>query len=373
MPSPIRLLPVASFVCVAALAAAAPAGAETVWLCKPGMKNDACAGSLKTAVLTPAEKTLRIENVKRARKPRFDCFYVYPTVSGQPALGATKARDPEILSIAHFQASRYTEHCRMYAPVYRQLTLTGIRSADPSIPGLRDTAYADVREAWRTYLKKHNKGRGVVLVGHSQGTFMLRELIAREIDRKPKVRRRLISAQLIGGNVTVKKGKDAGGDFRNVKACRSAKQIGCVIAFSVFGETPPANAIFGRTAIPGREVLCTNPAALGGGAAKLDPLFPSEPFAPGSIIGAATLAAAGKPLPNVKAPWIAAPGAYRARCSSAAGADVLRVDPLRGARRFVNVPDATWGLHLVDANIAQGTLVELAARQAAEYRRAAGR
>ena len=40
---------------------------------------------------------------------------------------------------------------------------------------------------------------------------------------------------------------------------------------------------------------------------------------------------------------------------------------LRGARRVANVPDSTWGLHLVDASITQGTLVELAAKQAAAW------
>ena len=53
---------------------------------------------------------------------------------------------------------------------------------------MRSQAYADVREAWRTYLRKYNHGRGVVLIGHSQGSFVLRQLIAEEIDRKPAVR-----------------------------------------------------------------------------------------------------------------------------------------------------------------------------------------
>jgi hypothetical protein len=63
---------------------------------------------------------------------------------------------------------------------------------------LRASAYGDVRDAWRTYLRKFNRGRGVVLIGHTQGTFMLRELVKREIDRKPAARRRLISGLLLG-------------------------------------------------------------------------------------------------------------------------------------------------------------------------------
>ena len=47
-------------------------------------------------------------------------------------------------------------------------------------------AYGDVRAAWREYLAKHNKGRPFVLIGHSQGSLMLQQLIANEIEGKPE-------------------------------------------------------------------------------------------------------------------------------------------------------------------------------------------
>ena len=127
----------------------------------------------------------------------------------------------------------------MFAPVYRQITLAGLLGAVKVTAADRARAYQDVRDAWRDYLRNYNHGRGVVLIGHSQGSFVLRELVAKEIDPKPKVRKRLISAVLLGGNVTVKKGKDVGGDFKHVRACRSRSQTGCVVAFSTYGEPPP--------------------------------------------------------------------------------------------------------------------------------------
>jgi hypothetical protein len=107
---------------------------------------------------------------------------------------------------------------------------------------MRDELYADVREAWRTYLRKYNHGRGVIFVSHSQGSFVLRTLIAEEVDGKPAMRRRIVSALLLGGNVTVKKGSDRGGDFKHVRACRSRDQLGCVIAFSTYNDTRPRTA-----------------------------------------------------------------------------------------------------------------------------------
>jgi pimeloyl-ACP methyl ester carboxylesterase len=246
--------------------------------------------------------------------------------------------------------------------MYRQVTLAALNGATTVTRHQRNTGYRDVRDAWRDYLKHFNHGRGVVVIGHSQGTFVLRRLVAKEIDRRPAVRRRLVSAILLGGDVTVKAGSDRGGDFQHIRACHSTQQIGCVIAFSTFNAPPPANSLFGRAAA-GKQVLCTNPAALGGGPAKLDTVLPSAPFAPSSTLGKIT-PGVGYPAFHVSTPWVESDGVYTAQCSDADGASVLQIsgDPVLNA-----LPDATWGLHLTDANIALGDLVRDVTRQADRY------
>ena len=172
---------------------------------------------------------------------------------------------------------------------------------------------------------------------------MLRRLVREEIDPAASERRRLVSALLLGGNVTVRAGSDRGGDFQHVRACRRPTQTGCVIAFSVFNAPVPDSAFFGRTSDPSTEILCTNPAALAGGPGKVDPIYPSAPFAP-SVIGAVTQAAL-RGLPRPSTPWATFPNSYRASCSTAGGASVLQVRPLRGAfsahaatRRYLGAP-----------------------------------
>jgi hypothetical protein len=364
-----RLVALAALLVLAGLALPAAAGAETVWLCKPGLKADPCSPSLDTTRYSPAGKRLATDDVRRARRRRIDCFYVYPTVSGQPAPAATRAIDPELRSIALYQAARYSRDCRVFAPVYRQVTLRGLFAGGVT-GAMVERAYADVRNAWRAYLRRHNRGRGVVLIGHSQGTFQLRRLIAEEIDDRPRVRRRLVSALLLGGQVTVREGEDAGGDFERVRACRSARQLGCVVAFSTFNGPVPADARFGRTG-PGLEILCTNPAALDGGAGPIDTIYPRARFAPGTAIGAG-VDALGMPRPASPAPWLAFPRAFSARCSREGGANVLHIAPRRGAPVLRPVPDATWGLHVADGNIALGNLARLVRRQAAAYVRKHG-
>ena len=348
------------------VAAPATVGAKTVWLCKPGLASNPCTPGLDTARFSPDRAALGTDLVKRVRHPRIDCFYVYPTVSDQPTREATRRIDPELRSIALYQAAHYSRDCRVYAPVYRQVTLAGLQHLR------RPCQRAGLPRRTRGMAllpERYNRGRGVVLIGHSQGTYALRRLIAEEIDRRPQVRRRLVSALLLGGNVLVRKGRDSGGDFAHVRACRSDRQVGCVVAFSTFNAPVPSDALFGRTTEPGLEVLCTNPAALGGGEGPVDAIFPSAPFAPGTSIAFA-IEAIGFPWPDSAATWLSFPGGYSARCSPAGGADVLRIAPLAGALVLNPTPAATWGMHLVDGNIALGNLARLVRRQAAAYARA---
>ncbi len=270
----------ALLVAASTLAVVLPAGAsaaapsDTTWVCLPSETPNPCHDSLETTVQTQGGGT-REANPAFAKHPKVDCFYVYPTVSDQPGPNADGTVGPQEKSIARYQASRFSRRCRVYDPAYRQLTI-------PSLFGGTQTdhaakiAYSDVKHAFRDYLAHYNKGRPFVLIGHSQGSFMLRALIRDTVDRRKSLRRRMLSAILLGGNVTVRKGSDHGGDFKNVRACHSATQLHCVIAYSTFDEPPPADTKFGTVSdgfasslgFPSGKkyrVLCTNPAALGGG------------------------------------------------------------------------------------------------------------
>ena len=343
------------------------AEAKVVWLCKPGQRANPCEPSLTTTLFSVAGKRVGVERTRRAARRRADCFYVYPTVSDQQRPQATQVVDDVLRSIVLYQAARYSRDCRVFAPVYRQLTIQGLLQQQPVTEELLELGYPDVVEAWRAYLARYNRGRGVVLIGHSQGTFVLRRLIREEIDPDRSMRRRLVSAILLGGNVIVKKGSDRGGDFQQVRACRRPRQVGCVIAFSAFNAPVPPNSLFGRTTDPANEVLCTNPAALGGGSGLLTPVYPTKPFAP-SVIGTAANAAVSG-LPRPKTPWSKFPSGVSARCSRADGASVLQLRARNSDFELTPVPDATWGVHLADGNIALGTLGDLVRRQIAVHAR----
>ena len=343
------------------------AATSSRWLCKPGKEPNPCKRGLKTTLVSPTGEILGTKNPRTHGRRQVDCFYVYPTVSDQQTQNANLHIDPEERSIALYQAARYSQYCRVYAPMYRQLTLKAI--FDPS--GITDKqrllAYDSVLNAWKKYLRKFNDGRGVIFIGHSQGSFVLRELIANEVDNNANLRKRMISAILLGGNVTVENGSDVGGDFQHIPACRSRDQLHCVMAFSTYNAPVPSDSVFGRTTVPGLQVLCTNPAALAGGAADLRTVYPSKPFAPNTSIGAATRLV-GFPAVDASTRWIEADGAYSGHCSSANGANVLQIAGNDGAPTLRPVPNAAWGLHLTDANIALGNLVSAARHEISAYR-----
>jgi hypothetical protein len=341
------------------------AQAEVVWLCKPGMADNPCEMPHDTTIQHQGQPD---EVVTPESGPReVDCFYVYPTVSNQPTPNADKSRDPELESVAKYQAARFSLQCRVFAPIYRQGTLAALTAGMAGGGGAdRELAYSDVVEAWREYLAKENDGRGVVLIGHSQGTFMLRWLLGREVEKNAEQHRLLVSGLLLGGDVEVAKGKLVGGDFAFTPVCTREAQVGCVVAFSTFAEDPPSDSRFGTTSTEGREVACTDPRPLAEWTGPLRILTPSEPFAPGPIQAGIIATSGGEP-PSAETTWVTPPDRFEGTCRTINGANVLRLEPTPGSRTPNYFPDETWGTHLLDVNVALDPLVQLVLQQAERW------
>ena len=240
---------------------------------------------------------------------------------------------------------------------------------------------------WKYYLAHYNHGRGVVFIGHSQGSAMLIDLLKSQIDPDPIMRSRMVSAILLGGNVTVADGQTLNGTFQHIPICTDVGRPGCVIAYSSFAQAPPANSVFGRVSSPinalsgenptGQlHVACVNPVAGTTGPAgttttgtpgTLTPYFPTSSFPdPGG-----TSSRRGTQTSPITTPWVTYPRLYQAQCMSEGGATWLQVNDVAGPNDNRPVVQQTlgpaWGLHLVDVNIALGNLVTDLQRQADRY------
>ena len=365
---------------------AGPAAAQTAkndyadaknWLCRPG-HQDACAVDL-TATVVAADGTLTREPFKANPNPPIDCFYVYPTVSTDPSPNSDMMPGAEEKRVAAGQAARFQSQCRVFAPLYRQVTLRGLMTGLLTKPGgtpERTLAYNDVVDAWTYYLEHENNGRGVVLLSHSQGSFLLQDLIANEIEGKP-VQARMVSAILLGTSLPVPKGKDVGGAFKSTPICKSASQTGCVISYASFRSTipPPPASLFGH--VPGEEMMaaCTNPAALGGGSGEVHAYLNATGTSFLLPAGTQPAWATGK---TIDTPWVSVPGLLTAQCVTNEHGSYLevtvhgdpsdpRADDIVGDVLANNQPNAAWGLHLLDVNLTLGNLLDIVAQQAKAY------
>ena len=347
------------------------------WLCRPG-RTDACTIDQNTTIVA-ADGTLTREEFKAEANPAIDCFYVYPTVSLDPTGNSDMNIDAAERGVVRSQFARFGAACRLFAPMYRQVTLTQLRArlAGNAMPVDRELAYNDVLDAWNYYLQHDNNGRGVVLIGHSQGSGVLTQLIRNEIDGKP-VQARLISALLLGTSLAVPKGRDVGGAFQKVAVCHSATDLGCVIAYASFRSNipPPENSLFGRVSGDNMQAVCANPAALGGGSGALHAYLSAGN---NTITGSS---APPRPWVNppktIDTPFVSVPGLLTAQCVANEKGSYLevtvhgnpadpRTDEIVGDVMQNGQPNASWGLHLIDVNLSMGNLVDIVKSQGKAY------
>ena len=347
-------------------ASPAPDYAEgSAWLCLPG-RADACGSPLSTAALNPNGYG-SLGQVTPAADPPIDCFYVYPTISRDPGMNSDLLAGPEEQAVTAIQFARFASLCRPFAPIYRQATLASLVAAmgGADTAPVMSLAYGDVVAAWHHYLANHNQGRPFVLIGHSQGTVHLSQLLAREIEGSTAADK-MLSALLIGYNVEVPEGAVVGGTFARTPLCTRSGETGCVITYVSFraDTPPPERSLFGRAIAPGRTVACTNPAALGrSGAAPLDSYWYAGPSVT-STQSAIAWSSQGEP----PAPFLRTEGLVKGECVASGNSGYLavtveadpsdaRTDRIPGDVMFGGQVQPAWGLHLADMNLAMGDLL----------------
>jgi hypothetical protein len=354
---------------------------DSAWLCLPG-RTDTCSAPLATTELTPNGYGAS-DPGPVANDPPVDCFYVYPTVSRDQGLNSD-LNVAEEKGVAAIQFARFSSVCRTFAPIYRQMTLGAVAaySAGADITAAGEIAYRDVAAAWRNYLATRNHGRPFVLIGHSQGSLMLQQLIAREIENNPAVADRMKLAIIPGFNVIVPQGKLLGGTFKRTPLCSRPRETGCIIAYSSFREknVPPEGAMFGVTDRPGMTVGCVNPAFPG--SRDWVPLE-SEWYdrsnlpVPGGPIGWSTQ---GVP----PTPYLETKGLVSGKCINEGRRGYLLIrtnhrpgekwtDRIGGEVGVLGMFLPGWGMHLSDVEEAEGDLlrdvVELPTRSRTAARR----
>ncbi len=160
-----------------------------------------------------------------------DVFFIHPTTyywRGQ--WNADLARDrlnryTDRTAIRQ-QASVFSAAARIYAPRYRQATLYSFfNDKIPDGSEALDLAYADVKAAFQYYLAHYNRGRPIIIAGHSQGTAHATRLLHEFFDRDPLLRKRLVAAYLIGFRARPN-------EFQTIRPCPDSLATGCFVAWN---------------------------------------------------------------------------------------------------------------------------------------------
>ncbi|CAN5237071.1 hypothetical protein BH09BAC2_BH09BAC2_11770 [soil metagenome] len=128
-----------------------------------------------------------------------------------------------------YQASVFNEHCRVFAPRYRQANLKAFYIADTAIANTAfDIAYEDVKAAFEYYLAHYNHGRKIIIASHSQGTLHAGRLL-KEFFEKKALQKQLVCSYIIG--LPVFKNY-----FETLQPCKDSTATGCFVTWRTFKE-----------------------------------------------------------------------------------------------------------------------------------------
>ena len=158
-----------------------------------------------------------------------DVFYIHPTLffenkGWNASMDDYRCNNMVDRYAMRHQAAIFNGCCRVFAPRYRQATLSAFIDGSENSKRSLDTAYADIKDAFKYYLVHHNNGRPIVLAGHSQGSVHAQRLIKDFFEKDSLLRKQLVVAYLVGGSA-------AKNMFTTLVPCDSAAQTNCYVAW----------------------------------------------------------------------------------------------------------------------------------------------
>lgn len=162
-----------------------------------------------------------------------DVFFIHPTTltdyadtSWNASINNATINIKTDNSTILYQASVFNEHCRVFAPRYRQAHIRAFYSTKEESEKYFDIAYADIKTAFEYYLEHYNNGRPIIIASHSQGTLHAGRLLKEFFEGKP-LQKKLLCAYLIGLPVP-------SDYFSQIHPCSDSLATGCFVSWRTF-------------------------------------------------------------------------------------------------------------------------------------------
>jgi hypothetical protein len=161
-----------------------------------------------------------------------DVFFLHPTTYTDVRFGwNANINDAYInaktdYSSMLYQASVFNQHCRIFAPRYRQAHISAFFINNDDTKAALDTAYSDIKRAFEFYLEHYNNNRPIIIAGHSQGAMMGERLLKEFFDGKP-LQQKLVAAYIVGWPISQN-------SFEKIPVCNDSLQTNCFCGWRTF-------------------------------------------------------------------------------------------------------------------------------------------
>ena len=169
-----------------------------------------------------------------------DIFFIYPTLFSDkkdPAWNADIYRSDireQVISLSvTYQASAFTDAGNLYVPFYRQAHYKIFdNNLKPIAGNTWNIAYEDVKTAFEYYLNHYNKGKGIIIAGHSQGSMHGSKLVKDFFDGT-ELENQLVAAYLPGAGIETLY-------FNSLKPLETPESIGGYVSWNTYksGKLP---------------------------------------------------------------------------------------------------------------------------------------
>jgi hypothetical protein len=250
----VAFVPNAAFAPQAAVANDAYAGYAR-WIARPGM------GANDPAMWRPPGLEEDADALSAA------VFFVHPTSYFDRATWNAPEGDTTSRQLAELfvrgMASPFNKSIDVWAPRYRQAAIGAFLTDKPEATQALDLAYSDVLAAFDQFVATVDPNKPIVLAGHSQGAYHLRQLLRDRIAGKA-LARRVVAAYLIGWPIAIEQDLPQTG----LPACAAPGQTGCIVSWLSVAEPAETDMLIKawkrREGLDGQALdsatfVCTNP------------------------------------------------------------------------------------------------------------------